>query len=1294
MCHYISPGRCKPVFLLLTFLISFTGWTLADTAPPDVHSVGLYNVTGSSITATWTAPAGGNITEYRVTVSNGSIILNDTTHQLFYTANNLLPGVTYIITVYSMNANGTSSNGTSATRTTWPSSVSGFNVSAKGENYVNLTWTVPNDINSNNYTYNVLWQPDNKNISITTNHVQVTGLLPGVSYNFTIYTLTSDGVRSNAYQETKSTTRPSSVSGFNVSAKGENYVHLAWTVPNNTNSDTYTYNVLWQPDNKNISVTTNYVQVTGLSPGVSYNFTIYTLTSDGVRSDAYQETQTTTRPSSVSGFNVSAVGEKYVNLTWTVPNNTNSDTYTYNVLWQPGNMNINITTNHVQVTGLSPGVRYNFTIYTLTSDGVRSDAYQETQTTTKPSSVFGFNVSAVGEKYVNLTWTVPNNTNSDTYTYNVLWQPDNKNISVTTNYVQVTGLSPGVSYNFTIYTLTSDGVRSDVYQVAKTTTRPSSVSGFNVSDVGEKYVNLTWTIPNNTNSDTYTYNVLWQPDNKNISVTTNYVQVTGLSPGVRYNFTIYTLTSDGVRSDAYQETQTTTRPSSVSGFIVSAVGINYVNLSWMVPNDTYSKIYTYNVLGQPDNVNITNITTNSVNVTGLSPGVSYNFIIYTVTSDGMRSATVQETQTTTRPNKPNNINGANSGVSELIINWTAPGDPNNNSYIYQVTWSISQNQAAQQNRTDTTKDTNFTIKDLFPGYLYSIAVVSVISNTSSADSLINLRTNPVAAKTLNVTNITNTTATLQWILPDNYSSSYQSGYIIQNQYQTNGVVLQSIKTTNTSYVLTNLEPGTQYIFTVITVASAAFSERRRRSVSADIITYSTGTITQDETEPDPVTSPYCYKVDGYQIKVTFTCPNGNYTSFEVLVNSKNNINTSSCTNDVIISNLQPANSYVISIKTVAMQKTSNGTVISCSTDSTGVIVGAIFGVLLFLLLIGLIVFFVMKKRRTKDQPETLTSMKKKFHSITKEKFKQHYDHNHADSDFGFAEEYQELSSVGTTQSKRAAEMPDNRAKNRFTNVLPYDHSRVKLSTIDGIASTDYINANYMPGYNSTKEFIASQGPLVNTTADFWRMIWEHHVNTIVMLTNCMENGRAKCEHYWPLDYTPCTYEDITVAVTSETILSEWTIRDFSVKHAKQQGIKYVRHFHFTAWPDHGVPDSTSSIIDFRNLVREHMDQRKSNGPTIVHCSAGVGRTGTLIALDYLIQQMEKEHRIGIYGFVEKMRTNRTLMVQTEAQYIFLNKCMLDLIEQPPEENIYENQMGNELIYENASAVRNFQNENV
>ncbi|RXN14130.1 receptor-type tyrosine- phosphatase eta-like protein [Labeo rohita] len=275
-----------------------------------------------------------------------------------------------------------------------------------------------------------------------------------------------------------------------------------------------------------------------------------------------------------------------------------------------------------------------------------------------------------------------------------------------------------------------------------------------------------------------------------------------------------------------------------------------------------------------------------------------------------------------------------------------------------------------------------------------------------------------------------------------------------------------------------------------------------------------------------------------------------------------------------------------------------------------------------------------------------------------EDYEKYFKRKHADSNCGFAEEYEDLKSVGMAESKNAALAIENNEKNRYSNVLPYDSSRVKLSVCGG-PFDDYINANYVPGYNSRKEFIAAQGPLPVTVNEFWRMVWEKNVYTIVMLTRCNEMGRVKCEKYWPSETTQ--YHNISVTTTSETELESWTTRDFKIKNVKIAETRYIRQFHFTAWPDHGAPKTTEILIDFRHLVREHMDQYSSHSPTVVHCSAGVGRTGTFIAIDHLIFQIERDSMVDVYGIVSDMRMHRPLMVQTEEQYVYLHQCAYDII---------------------------------
>ncbi|XP_006823994.2 receptor-type tyrosine-protein phosphatase beta-like [Saccoglossus kowalevskii] len=271
----------------------------------------------------------------------------------------------------------------------------------------------------------------------------------------------------------------------------------------------------------------------------------------------------------------------------------------------------------------------------------------------------------------------------------------------------------------------------------------------------------------------------------------------------------------------------------------------------------------------------------------------------------------------------------------------------------------------------------------------------------------------------------------------------------------------------------------------------------------------------------------------------------------------------------------------------------------------------------------------------------------------------------ADMEFRFSEEYDELRPVGREQSWDAAELPENRAKNRYTNILPYDRTRVKLSQVEDDEATDYLNANWMPGFNSPREFIAVQGTLPGTKDDFWRMIWEYNVSTIVMVTQCQERGRVKCERYWPTDDNPVYYGDVLVTVTHENELTDWVIREFTVENGKS--LRRIRHFNFTAWPDHGVPEETGSLIKFVRSVRAQI--QNDGTPTVVHCSAGVGRTGTFIALDRLIQHIKEYDYVDIFGIACEMRMHRVYMIQTESQYIFIHLCVDDLLkerEQPDE----------------------------
>ncbi|XP_075900111.1 receptor-type tyrosine-protein phosphatase beta [Nelusetta ayraudi] len=277
-------------------------------------------------------------------------------------------------------------------------------------------------------------------------------------------------------------------------------------------------------------------------------------------------------------------------------------------------------------------------------------------------------------------------------------------------------------------------------------------------------------------------------------------------------------------------------------------------------------------------------------------------------------------------------------------------------------------------------------------------------------------------------------------------------------------------------------------------------------------------------------------------------------------------------------------------------------------------------------------------------------------------FESHLNKLLADSNYLLSEEFEDLKDVGRNQTMDVARVPENRGKNRYNNILPYDSTRVKLSYLEDDPCSDYINASYVPGNNYRREYIATQGPLPGTKDDFWRMVWEHGVNNVVMVTQCVEKGRVKCDQYWPADREPLYYGELVVQMLSESVLPEWTIREFKISSESSCSYpRVLRHFHYTVWPDHGVPDSTESLIQFARTVRDYVDRLPSTGATVVHCSAGVGRTGTFMALDRVLQQLDSKGTIDLYGCVFDLRLHRQHMVQTECQYTFLHQCVRDVL---------------------------------
>ncbi|XP_032750371.1 receptor-type tyrosine-protein phosphatase H [Rattus rattus] len=934
----------------------------------------------------------------------------------------------------------------------------------------------------------------------------------------------------------------------------------------------------------------------------------------------------------------------------------------------------------VTVDRLAPASSYEFSVW-AEKDGV-SGSPKTLIATTAPNPVRNLRVEGQNTTSISLSWEPPENSSTQDLTYRAQCiRYDGKNETRPTNDTRVTvdGLDPGTSYECSVR-VEKDGVYS-TWETKNTTTAPNPVRNLRVEGQNTTSISLSWDPPENSSTQDLTY---WAQciryDGKNETQYTKDTRVTvdGLDPGTSYECSVR-VEKDGVYS-TWETTNTTTAPNPVRNLRVEGQNTTSISLSWDPPENSSTQDLTYwaQCIGY-DGKNETRDTKDTrVTVDGLDPGTSYKCSVR-VEKDRVYSIW-ETTNTTTAPNPVRNLRVEGQTNISISLSW----EPPENSSTQDLTYWAQCIRYDGKNETQYTKDTRVTVDGLDPGTSYGCFVWVEKDGVYSSDQHLISLSVPISAsnpvRNLRVEGQTNISISLSWEPPENSSTQDLTYWAQCIRYDGKN---ETQYTKDTRVTVDGLDPGTSYGCFVWVEKDGVYSINQSLS---------------NTTVPAAVNITSCISTSGgYGVILTWSCPSGSYETFEVEVGRKwSSQNGSLCGKGMTVLDLEPAQSYTATVTTVSNSLKVQSASATCRTESTAVIAGAIVGILLLFILVGLLIFFLKRRRKKKQPKEVPKDLVFRFPGdILAKDFADHVRENEKDSNCGFAEEYQQLALEGQGQSQMTALALENVSKNRYRNVLPYDWSRVPLQPLHEEPGSDYINASFMPGLWSPKEFIATQGPLPHTVSDFWRMVWEQQSHTLVMLANCMESGQVKCEHYWPLDAQPCTHGQLQVTLVSEEVTENWTVRHLQLFHMKEQQTLSVRQFHYVAWPDHGVPYSPDPLLAFQKLLRQWLDQTMDGGPPIVHCSAGVGRTGTLIALDVLLRQLECEGLVDPFNFVKKMRESRPLMVQTEAQYVFLHQCILRSLQKPDpalpaKEATYENVAS--LVYENASAIRAHESE--
>ncbi|XP_008049284.2 receptor-type tyrosine-protein phosphatase eta [Carlito syrichta] len=987
-----------------------------------------------------------------------------------------------------------------------------------------------------------------------------------------------------------------------------------------------------------------------LAPGTQFKATVYSQAADGTEGQP-QAVDFKTNCSQVFDITVVNISATSVTLTWKISDNESSSVYTYkiHVSGETEAFNLTVSETHAVIPGLHSSTFYSITVHPFLAGAECMPGFL--QVYTPPGPVSDFRVTMVSTREIGLAW---RSNDSESFNMHITQHREKSWVVTTTNQSIVVGdLDPGTNYSFEIFPQGPNGTEGPS-RIVYSRTAPSAVYDIQVVNVTTTEMQLEWRSIDNASE--YTYHLVVQSVHGSNHTSTPHKELTlwGLVPGTLYNITV-SPEVDHVRGDANSIAQFT-RPSRVS---ITGVRTNttVAELSWQnfdEASPTYFYLLLIEKVGDVSNATqvVTGVGVTCTAVTELTPGSAYNVEIFAQVGNATESLEPGQKSFCTDPAPVASFHcDMVPKEPSLVLRWACPPGANT-GFELGVSSGAWDNRTRLENcssENSTEYRTEVTYLNFSTSYNISVTTVSCgkMAPPTQNTCVTGITDPPPPDGSPNVTSVSHNSVKVKF-------SGFEASHGPIKAY---------------AVILTTGEAG---------------------HTSADVLKY-----TYDDFKKG--TS------DTYVTYLVRTEEEGRSQGLSELLKYEINVGNESTTLGYYNGKLEPLGSYracVAGFTNITFHPHNLGLIdgaesyVSFSPYSDavflpqdpGVICGAVFGCIfgaLVIVAVGGFIFWRKKRKDAKNNEVSFSQIKpKKSKLIRVENFEAYFKKQQADSNCGFAEEYEDLKLVGISQPKYAAELAENRGKNRYNNVLPYDISRVKLS-VQTHSTDDYINANYMPGYHSKKDFIATQGPLPNTLKDFWRMVWEKNVYAVIMLTKCVEQGRTKCEEYWPTKQSQ-DYGDITVAMTSEIVLPEWTIRDFTVKNILTSESHPLRQFHFTSWPDHGVPDTTDLLLNFRYLVRDYMKQSPPESPILVHCSAGVGRTGTFIAIDRLIYQIENESTVDVYGIVYDLRMHRPLMVQTEDQYVFLNQCVLDIVRSQKDSKV-------DLIYQNTTAMTIYEN---
>ncbi|XP_068211169.1 tyrosine-protein phosphatase 10D-like isoform X2 [Palaemon carinicauda] len=1203
-------------------------------------------VTPYSFIAKWEAPVGK--TEFnRYQLSLGvkkkvTPLIVDGDAPLEATFDGLEPGKTYNLFIKTVSG-AVASWPTTGNVTLRPLPVTDLQaIESEETREVTLTWK-DNEISTQDH-YKILYQEvetfnGDSRTKVVTEKVDVNELYPGRNYSLSVSAI-SNGVESDP-NITYIATKPASpiIEELQPIPRGLN---ISWK--SDVTSRQEKYAVVYTRNDTAKSVTRQtvdaHVLLTDLFPGAGYEIKVYAI-SHGLWSEPHVYFQAVF-PNPVRSLTITEMINTTVSVAWQTPIESLFTHYIvrYKTLeakdWQrlPA-----INTTSAVVENLDAGEHYIIQVRSV-SHRVESFTPEEVEETVPPNPVKDI-VPLQDSKNITFEWPRPEG-RIDHYTF-IWWNvgtPDKKKSKEVPGTqategierkltVLIEDLRPGELYNFEIHT-TAYNVDSDIVTLS-IRMRPiitSEVTFLNQIETRSFTLRYTATPTKDATFDKYRFKL----SDPNVQVKEKLaldedrkIIFDNLVPGRLYNITAWTVSGNVTSLPLIRKGRL--NPEPVTDIIAAHILDTEITLTWTKPEGYYDIFEVQYLVDDDVLTNSTNHDT--ITLTRLRPHRNYTFTILTragsLDHNIMRQSAPVSATFTTRESTPGEVEEfipEDIFPNRLTFKWALPIDEQNGVLTgFNIKYGPKGTPPEHMDKKFfRPEEHRGTISELVPGNTYSFQIEAVTKIGSGRvkyfEQTMPIGAPPTPDSLAFPSEIARTSTTIKIRFRQNYFSD---------------------------------ENGKVKNYSVIA------AEDIKQTSRLDTLSSRLDMITWKDVKDLPIWPPY-------QVNEPFN-PFKGIDVYDFVIGDEKDceFRSSYCNGE-----LKPGTSYRVKIRAYTAEDKFIDTQFSHSieTDYESGNVGLAVGIPVVILVMVVLVVMLMRRRSCRP-PESNTDIGpiglpdiEISRPVKLQDFEAHIRFMSADSEYHFSEEYEALKYVGHDLPRTAADLAVNRPKNRFTNILPYDITRFKLQPTDDEEGSDYINANYVSGHNSPREFIVTQGPLPSTRDDFWRMVWESNSRAIVMLTRCIEKGREKCDRYWPYDMQPVCYGDIHVTIINERHFRDWNVSEFNV--CKGDVYRVVRHFHFTTWPDFGVPEPPQTLVRFVRAFRERVGSDQK--PIVVHCSAGVGRSGTFIALDRLLFSIRQYDYVDIFGIVYEMRRERVWMVQTEQQYICIHQCLLAVLQ--------------------------------